>query len=455
MADALRDYQIEDLAFYIANPRCANLSDPGTGKTPSVCVYMQYLWASRKCKTYWVMPKSLLRKNQVELLRFSNFKPEEVVIVDGTPKQRQAQIENPNAKVLLMGFKRFSDDWKLMKMFHPELDAVIVDEIHMGFKSHKSTRTQQLFECMKKTTHFLPMSGTLIDGRLDSAYPTIKIIEPRYYTNHNTFLAQHALIDEYGTIVEWTNHAKIGRIFKRHCVRRSFKSVYGEVEKVIETQLCPMSKAQREAYDEFESLAILELEDGFIEGNNPAVAAIRCRQIMAHPETFGLMPEGEMSGKDEALEVHLEDHLNSKQPLVIFAILQPEQERIAKLCESKGFRTGLINGNVSAAERARIDEDFRNGKLDVIVGSPATAAVGFNWSHVNHIIFASLDYQNSNFVQAMQRAIRGKRDIPLRVTVLEYENSIDQRIFVIVNKKSRDLNKVDESYDKLDIGSKK
>lgn len=25
---SLREYQIEDLAFYIANPRCANLSDP-------------------------------------------------------------------------------------------------------------------------------------------------------------------------------------------------------------------------------------------------------------------------------------------------------------------------------------------------------------------------------------------------------------------------------------------
>lgn len=454
MTLSLRPDQIEDLSFYMKNERCANLSDPGTGKTPSVCVYIYYLSSRKDKKSFWVMPKSLLAKNKMELLRFTEFTEDQIIIVDGTPKQREAQMSDPRGKVFLMGFKRFSDDWETLLKYHPELDAVIVDEIHMGFKSDKSTRTKELFKAMRKMRHFLAMSGTLIDGRLDSAYPTIKIIEPRYYTNHNSFIAQHALVDEYGQIFEWVNHAKIGRIFKRHCVRRSFESVHGKVKKVIECQPCEMSKAQRAAYDEFEAMAILELEDGFIEGGNPAVAAIRCRQILAHPETFGLLPKGEMSGKDEALLVHLEDHKNNKQPLVIFSVLQPEQERIYKLCKDMGFRVGLINGNVSAKDRAKIDEQFQNGELDIVVGSPATAAVGFNWSHVNHIIFASLDYLNSNFVQAIQRAIRGTRKIPLRVTVLEYLNSIEQRIFQIVNKKSKDLNKVDDTYETLDLGYK-
>ena len=85
----LRPFQIEDLAFYIhRGPRTANLSDPGVGKTPSVCVYQDYLWAEHGARSAWVMPKSLLQKNYDELLRFTRFTPDDLSIIDGTKQQR-------------------------------------------------------------------------------------------------------------------------------------------------------------------------------------------------------------------------------------------------------------------------------------------------------------------------------------------------------------------------------
>lgn len=456
MPEPLRDYQIDDLAFMIMNPRCALLHDPGCGKTPPVCVYIEMLWKDFGTKSYWTMPKSLLRKNKEELLRFTNLKANEIVIIDGTPKERAIQMNSKTAKVFLMGFKRFADDWKTLKVLHPELDAVFIDEIHMGFKSHDSQRTKELFKCMRGTKIFVPMSGTLIDGRLDSCYPTIHIIEPRYYANYYSFKAQHAICDEFGTVIQWINHQKLGYIFKRHCIRRTFKEVYGDEQKVIIPELCEMHPKQREAYEEFEAQAILELEDDFLEGFNPAVAAMRCRQIMAHPHTFKLLDEGELTGKDDALLVHLEDHKNRNfEPILIYSSLVAEQERIARLCEGQGFKVGLINGNVPASRRGEIDKAFQSGQINCVVASPATAAVGFNWGHVNHVVFASLDYQNVNFVQAYRRAIRGVRSCPLRITVLEYRDSIDQRIFAIINKKSKDLHKVDDTYEKLELGLEK
>src|SRR5258706_16400868 len=117
----LRPFQIEDLGFYIhRGPRVANLSDPGVGKTPSVCVYMDYLWAEHSAKSAFVMPKSLLQKNYDELLRFTRFMPDNLVIIDGTKKQRDEQMRRP-AKVFLMGGDRFRDDWMTLKQLHPEL----------------------------------------------------------------------------------------------------------------------------------------------------------------------------------------------------------------------------------------------------------------------------------------------------------------------------------------------
>ena len=78
----LRPYQVQDLGFHIANPKSMNLSDPGCGKTPTVCVLAYYHWSRHGRKTVWTMPKSLLKKNKDEFLLFTEFEPEDIVILE-------------------------------------------------------------------------------------------------------------------------------------------------------------------------------------------------------------------------------------------------------------------------------------------------------------------------------------------------------------------------------------
>lgn len=457
----LKEHQMQALAFYIKHVRCADTSDPGTGKTGSACVFMYYLWSRKQSRTYWVMPKSLMSKNRRELLSFTDFKPEDVVIVDNITKRRAEELGQPakvkdqlatDAKVFIMGFARFADCYDELKKIHPEMNAVVVDESHMGFKSDSSQRTQALYSCMYRAEWFLAMTGTLIDGRLDSAYPVIKIIEPRYYPSYRTFLHQHAIYDWNMRIVGWKYHEKVAQILKAHTFRRTFKEVYGDVKIVTHHQVCSMFEKQLEAYKEFEEFAFLELEDEDknLEAPNQGVHTMRCSQIMAHPHTFGLGEE--LTGKQEAVLIHALDHVAKKSRFIVYATLQPEQERLYQILKKEGVRVGLINGTVSTAQRDRVDVAFQNGELDGIVCSPETTAVGYNWGFVNHIIFASIDYRDVNFQQAVRRAIRGKRDVPLWVTILEYEDSIDQKKFKIVNRKSSDLHKVDNSYERLELG---
>ncbi|MEN7527931.1 DEAD/DEAH box helicase [Cupriavidus sp. DL-D2] len=438
----LRDSQVAALAFGLTQPKLMNLSDPGVGKTAPTCAYMWHLWSTQGVKSVWPQPKSLLVKNRQELLDWSNFKPEEVIIIDGTKQQRAEQIADPRGKVWLMGFKRWSDDWKLILEHHPEIKHMAVDEFHLGYSTWGSKQTQAWYESSKKMKSMVIMTGTIIRGRLTSAFPAIHAIEPRYYGHYGNFLAQHAIMDEYDTIYGWKGHAKLAEIFRRHGFRRTFEDEYGKEAKVIIPETVEMSPKQREAYREFEEAAVLELEDSFLMGDQPAVNAIRCRQILAHPETFGLCLS-ETTGKDERLKIHFGDAAQSGDPIAVFAALVPEQERIVKLATSMGLRAALINGNVPATKRAKIDEQFRAGLLDCVVASPATAGIGFNWAHLKTMVFASTDYMDDSFIQAYRRGIRGQRDSPLLIYVLEYRDSIEQRIFQIIENKSKDANKVD------------
>ena len=83
MTHQLRPDQIADLALLINHPKHLHLSDPGTGKTPTICTYQRYLWQHQGTPSVWPMPKSLLEKNRDEALRWGGWAPDEVQIVDG------------------------------------------------------------------------------------------------------------------------------------------------------------------------------------------------------------------------------------------------------------------------------------------------------------------------------------------------------------------------------------
>ncbi|WOF44280.1 DEAD/DEAH box helicase family protein [Sphingopyxis indica] len=345
-----------------------------------------------------------------------------------------------DAKVFICTFSFLRSHWERLLDTIPEIDLFLVDELHMGYSTADSQQTDSFFFVTDRCSQFCGMTGTLIDGRLDSAFPAIHAIEPRYYGSKQGFLDEHALkYDDFDRVELWHNFEKIQAILARHSVRHTFEEVYGDEPVHFETKVVEMGPQCREKYDEFHEQAMLELDDmRVLDGTLPGVNLIRAQQIMAHPETMGLA-KGEVTGKDKLLAAYATEG----RPMLVFAQLQPEQERCVKVLEEQGLRVGLINANVSAKERARIDAAFCAGELDAIVGSGPTVAVGFNWERADIVVFISIDYKDTNILQAYRRGSRGNRTTTLRVIFVQYKNSVDQRKYQIVKIKSETANKVD------------
>src|SRR3546814_19642615 len=95
--------------------------------------------------------------------------------------------------------------------------------------------------------------------------------------------------------------------------------------------------------------------------------------------------------------------------MLVFAQLQPEQERCVKVLEEQGLRVGLINANVSLKQRNKIDAAFRAGELDAIVGSGPTVAVGYNWERAAVVVFISIAYKDVHLSQAYRPQIHSHR----------------------------------------------
>lgn len=452
----LRDYQVADLAFYFAEKRCMNLSDPGTGKTASVVVKQGDRWRSGGMASIWSQPKSLLKKNKDEIHLFNpDLHDDEVIIFDGANVKKHAGRKD--VAIWLMGPDRFKRSYRSMPS---NVGAHDVDEFHMCFGGASSARAQAYMEYHRNMDEGIVMTGTLVHGRIDTVFPAIHAIEPRYYPGYEGFLRHHAYLDEFGRPFAWKNHERIAQILARHAIRHTFEEVYGAESKVILPEDADMTPLQRQQYEDFMSTMTIDLGEAIIDGSAAPMVVLRARQIMETafamkdprgPEfpTVDLL-DGGLAGKEELLEMHFADHARSGEPVVVFASFVEQQKRIVELGEKAGLRMAIMNGTVSARQRSLIDEAFRRGELDGLVCTPMVAAFGYNWQfwgpnqiEVDHCIFASMDYMDTNFLQAYRRFIRGKRRRPLRISILRYRNSMDQRVFEIIKQKSKDANKVD------------
>lgn len=448
----LRLTQIADLAWMMQRKKGILAHDPGVGKTPPVCVYLYWLWLEHKVGTCWLMPKSLLAKNKAELLRFTDFTEDEVVIIDGDAEERGEAIRS-GAKVLLMGFKRFTEDWQFIKAATPHMGAVIIDESHMGYTTWDSKNCQELAKAMGGAFEYLfVMTGSFIKGRLTSAFPIIHIIEPRYYGSLGGFKRFHEMVGGDGAFLGWQNHDKIGRIMYDHGIRRTFVEEYGPEAKVMQLADSIMDPVHKSIYQEWHDKAMLELENEFLAAPNAAVHALRARQILAHPETF-LIPRwgNRTTARDERIVTELQDIKHTGERYVLFSCFVPEVERLARIGTKLGLRTGQLHGGVPSARRAATEMAFRNGELDFLSVNPAVAAVGYNWPFLQRLGFTSLDYGDDSVFQAYRRGIRGVRENALLINFFGYKNTVDWRIRSVIEGKSRDAHKVDPTFPILEI----
>lgn len=453
----LRPDQIQDLGrLFFKERRLIHGGEPGTGKTPTICVLQRARWDKHGHRTLWTMPMKLLEKNLDEAMLWGEWAPGEVEILDGPVEPRHLA-----AKVVLMGFKRFEmtcDHFTTEGGFY----AIDIDEFHKAHGGHESRRTQALYRwCQRRGADlwFVPMTGTVYNGRPSTIYPALQIIEPRYYGTPEAFSMMHDIVDPWtGKVTGHCNLDRLEAILSKHSIKRLWTDVHGPEEIVVEVARCTMNERQRAAYDKFRDEAILELENFFIDGTKPGVAFTRARQLMEHPNVFPNLMEGgigtvdicrgETPGKLSEFLDDCEKMTALGRPMLAYAALVPQQRQMFEHAVRLGRRAGLINGDTTPAQAARIDRAFKEGELDTIIGSPQVMDCGFNMQfcgpkEVQDVFFVSMDYQDTAFFQAYKRAMRQARQSALRIKVYTYIDSIDQHIMRLTKRKSQDATLVE------------
>lgn len=458
----LRPYQVNTLTRLIHNSRYLDRSHAGTGKTAPACVFTFYLVNTKQQRVIWLQPNSLLHKNKEELLAWTKLNSDQIQIVKGTPARKEKIINDPQVKIWLMSAESLGKYGAKMVQLYPNLLHIICDEPHLYYRGYTSKRTQSFINLVKKNPNigvkFLTATPTP-GGKLSSAFIYCDTIQPDYYRHYDYFMNYHAVMDDYGNPVDWVNHERLNKFLEHYSICHTKQEVYGDVPMFIIRDMIELSDKHEKFYRQFELEGILDLENSVLTGTSGGVASLRARQILNQPHKISLPSEWDAKGKPikykeavlfdaktkTAKEERLIEYFEEGEPLAIFAVFQDEQERLLHIGQSLGLRGALINGNVPMDKRAKIDLAFQKGELDFVVASPATAGVGFNWGFLNTIIYHSMAYGDDEFIQSYHRALRGMRTEPLRIVLLEYENTIEQTVLWKIHHNSRSSHKANKA----------
>lgn len=130
-------------------------------------------------------------------------------------------------------------------------------------------------------------------------------------------------------------------------------------------------------------------------------------------------------GKLERLRKDLARARQDGRPVCVFAHYRDSVEAAAEIGRSVGSRVAHIHGGTSDLSNARAVRDFKDGKLDVLVGSLETMSEGLTLTVADTAIFLERSYKPSRNTQATYRIYRIGQDRACTIKRYITPNSID------------------------------
>lgn len=120
-------------------------------------------------------------------------------------------------------------------------------------------------------------------------------------------------------------------------------------------------------------------------------------------------------------------------------------EPLVDLHRELGFReitAGTITGATSPAERQRIQQAFREGRIQVVIANIAAAGTAIDLSAAHHGYFLELDWVPGNNIQAANRLVSLQKNEPVSIDVVTSPGTVDDAVQKIVLRRAKEVGKI-------------
>jgi SNF2 family DNA or RNA helicase len=325
-------------------------------------------------------------------------------------------------------------------------DSVTLDEAHY-VKGRNTYWTKTAQQIGKNSDHVLAMTGTPIPNWAHELFTLLQLIYPKEAQSRPGYKARYG--SYWGWVKEWfhvdpsefrEHELVIGRLkacgaacylaplnlpcehyhtfmeanLGPHFMRRLRDDVL-DLPPVTHTTIeTPMDAAQGKIYRDMKKHYMAEVGDQEILSWTDGARHVALDKISVSP--WLLNPEGPPTGgKLERLRYDLS---NRSRPTLVLAHYRDVVDACTAVAQNVGATVGAVRGGMTKKQQGDNIQAFKDGKLDVLVGSLETVAEGLQLTVADMAIFVETSYKPYRNEQARQRVHRLGQTRP--VTILDY-----------------------------------
>ena len=446
--------------------------DPGTGKTATSITALDKIAkrirknCNRPAIFLIAVPKSLCANWKAEIAKFSTAKNKVTVLKGGFPAERdvcalQATVSKPSdgyEALYLIGGYDACIGTPMLELF--EYDAILIDEAH-NIANGSTDRAKYFLRLRDKAARRFILTGTPIRSTPFDLYTQLEFL----CQGASGFTSLAAFKEFYGkydysrggapSLEGFKNIPMLQETIAKYCyVLKKHEALPFLPEKSYDIVTVELTAEQKKSYAAiaYELQAEFDLLDktDTMSVNNHLTKMLRLAQITSGFANLdsGLEYRFDPSPKEEALV----DMLKSKSPddkTIVWCSFKPNIRRLAARLKLEGIENVTFFGDTNTSDRAAAEREFNtNPNCKVLIGHPACGGVGLNLlgfdpanpddytTNANHIIFYSRNWVSTDYWQAQDRAHRYGTRVPVRITNMIVDNSIDVQIYNRVELKT-------------------
>jgi SNF2 family DNA or RNA helicase len=415
----------------------ALLWEMGTGKTrTAIETFVNSKSKNGLTKCLVVCPLSLINKWCDEVEKWSDYTS---VGLKGTTEQKLGILNENFFDFYVMNYESIMS---LQEELENKIDntwMIIADET-TKIKNPHAKRTKALLQLGQKTEHKMILTGTPIVQHAYDLYSQFLFLN-----NGRTFgLNYDHFIDKYFWKTGWKYNLKYGKtdeisdLIYKWSTRFKKEDCIDIPEKMYDVRKVDLPEKNQKTYDDMLSYCIAQIENSErITAPIILVQLLRLSQITSGfvTDVTGKTVDFEENPKLEALEDIIEEADNNGNHIVVWSRFKHDIDRIKELCDKMEVTCEKLYSDVKIDDRSRIVNDFENGKIRVLAGTPGTGGLGIELVKANIVVYYSNDYSLSNRLQSEDRTHRTGQTKKVTYIDLVATKTVDLSISKILSNK--------------------
>jgi len=439
------DYQYRLADFIYDNPNCAAWVDMGLGKTVATLMALQRLMDDFVvAHTLVIAPLRVARKVWTdEINQWEHIRDFDVQKIIGTEEQRLQAMNTPaeihliNRENVTWLIEQFVQNKKLVRKWR--WDNVIVDE-SSSFSYQSSQRWKSLRLMRKKIDRMVHLTGAPDTRNLRGLWAQIYLLD----FGKRLGVSEKAYLDRWFNAPSRFDPA-MNKYEPKDFAQKQIKKRLRNIVMALRSRdylgmpdvtnvyhRVDLSKEQRDVYEDMERNFILQYGDAIITAVNAGVLANKLLQL-ANGFIYDIEKKWH-AFHERKTDVLMELVEAATGPIMVAYNYIPDRIRIeAALTKAK------VNWRLLKTEQD--EDDFKAGKIDVLVFSPRSAGHGLNihQSGARAIVWYGLVWSLEQYIQANARLTGGHRAVGKQITLhhIVTEDTYEDRVRFVLGRNAQ------------------